>query len=109
MPCSALPLSRFAQVNGQELAELDMSQWRQRLGWLSQNPQLFHASLRDNLLLARPAASDAELEAVLRRAQAWEFVSEKGWTIGSGIRRAVSPSARPSASPWPAPCSSTPS
>ena len=72
------PYRGSLKVNGQELAELDMSQWRQRLGWLSQNPQLFHASLRDNLLLARPAASDAELEAVLRRAQAWEFVSEKG-------------------------------
>lgn len=72
------PYRGSLKVNGQELAELDMSQWRQRLGWLSQNPQLFHASLRDNLLLARPAASDAELEAVLRRAQAWEFVSERG-------------------------------
>jgi len=34
-----------------------MSQWRLQLGWLSQNPQLFHASLRDNLLLAKPTAS----------------------------------------------------
>ena len=66
-------------VNGQELAELDMSQWRLQLGWLSQNPQLFHASLRDNLLLARPTASDAELEAALVRAQAWEFAREKGF------------------------------
>lgn len=55
-----------------------MSQWRRRLGWLSQNPQLFHASLRDNLLLAKPAASDDELEEALKRAQAWEFAMEKG-------------------------------
>lgn len=72
------------KVNGQELAELDMSQWRQQLGWLSQNPQLFHASLRDNLLLARPSASDAELEAALKRAQAWEFASEKGFDYQVG-------------------------
>ena len=65
-------------VNGVELRTLDISQWRQQLGWLSQNPQLFHSSLRDNLLLARPSASDAELEAALKRAQAWEFVNEKG-------------------------------
>ncbi|MGE6267350.1 heme ABC transporter permease/ATP-binding protein CydD [Aeromonas media] len=71
-------------VNGQELAELDMSQWRLQLGWLSQNPQLFHASLRDNLLLARPTASDAELEAALVRAQAWEFVKEKGFDYPVG-------------------------
>lgn len=66
------------KVNGQELASLDMSQWRLQLGWLSQNPQLFHASLRDNLLLAKPSASDAELEEALQRAQAWEFAREKG-------------------------------
>ncbi|MFM5582339.1 cysteine/glutathione ABC transporter permease/ATP-binding protein CydD [Aeromonas veronii] len=66
------------KVNEQELATLDMSQWRLQLGWLSQNPQLFHASLRDNLLLAKPTASDAELEDALKRAQAWEFAMEKG-------------------------------
>ncbi|MEE1952052.1 heme ABC transporter permease/ATP-binding protein CydD [Aeromonas sp. 75A] len=66
------------KVNGLELATLDMSQWRLQLGWLSQNPQLFHASLRDNLLLAKPTASDAELEDALKRALAWEFAMEKG-------------------------------
>lgn len=66
------------KVNGLELATLDMSQWRLQLGWLSQNPQLFHASLRDNLLLAKPSASDGELEDALKRAQAWEFAMEKG-------------------------------
>ncbi|HEH9425974.1 TPA: cysteine/glutathione ABC transporter permease/ATP-binding protein CydD [Aeromonas sobria] len=66
------------KVNGLELATLDMTQWRLQLGWLSQNPQLFHASLRDNLLLAKPTASDGELEDALKRAQAWEFAMEKG-------------------------------
>ncbi|WP_404836881.1 heme ABC transporter permease/ATP-binding protein CydD [Aeromonas media] len=78
------PYRGSLRVNGQELAELDMSQWRLQLGWLSQNPQLFHASLRDNLLLARPTASDAELEATLVRAQAWEFAREKGFDYPVG-------------------------
>ncbi|MGU5814285.1 heme ABC transporter permease/ATP-binding protein CydD [Aeromonas hydrophila] len=72
------------KVNGQELASLDMSQWRRQLGWLSQNPQLFHASLRDNLLLANPSASDSELEDALKRAQAWEFAMEKGLDYAVG-------------------------
>ncbi|WP_426698010.1 heme ABC transporter permease/ATP-binding protein CydD [Aeromonas hydrophila] len=72
------------KVNGQELASLDMSQWRRQLGWLSQNPQLFHASLRDNLLLANPSASDSELEEALKRAQAWEFAMEKGLDYAVG-------------------------
>ncbi|MEZ6930261.1 cysteine/glutathione ABC transporter permease/ATP-binding protein CydD [Aeromonas sp. S16(2024)] len=78
------PYRGSLRVNGQELADLDMSQWRLQLGWLSQNPQLFHASLRDNLLLARPTASDAELEAALVRAQAWEFAKEKGFDYPVG-------------------------
>ncbi|WP_429107418.1 heme ABC transporter permease/ATP-binding protein CydD [Aeromonas media] len=78
------PYRGSLRVNGQELTELDMSQWRLQLGWLSQNPQLFHASLRDNLLLARPTASDAELEAALVRAQAWEFAREKGFDYPVG-------------------------
>lgn len=72
------PYRGSLRVNDVELHTLDISQWRRQLGWLSQNPQLFHASLRDNLLLAKPAASDAELEAVLTRAEAWSFVKEKG-------------------------------
>ncbi|WAG08753.1 cysteine/glutathione ABC transporter permease/ATP-binding protein CydD [Aeromonas jandaei] len=72
------------KVNGLELATLDMSQWRLQLGWLSQNPQLFHASLRDNLLLAKPTASDAELEEALKRAQALEFAMEKGFDYPVG-------------------------
>ncbi|MFM5031561.1 cysteine/glutathione ABC transporter permease/ATP-binding protein CydD [Aeromonas media] len=78
------PYRGSLRVNGQELTELDMSQWRLQLGWLSQNPQLFHASLRDNLLLARTTASDAELEAALVRAQAWEFAREKGFDYPVG-------------------------
>ncbi len=78
------PYRGSLKVDGVELQTLDMSQWRARLGWLSQNPQLFHASLRDNLLLAKPSASDAELEAVLQRAQAWEFAREKGFDYKVG-------------------------
>ncbi len=47
-------------------------------GCTSLIPLLFHTSLRDNLLLSKPSASDAELEAALKRAQAWEFAMEKG-------------------------------
>ena len=46
MPCSALLPIVVSQVNGQELASLDMSQWRLQLGWLSQNPSCF-SLLRD--------------------------------------------------------------
>lgn len=44
--------------------------WRRRVGYVPQDPFLFHRSVRDNLLLARPEASEAELWAALETAAA---------------------------------------
>lgn len=48
-------------VDGEPLAGLAPEQWRRRVAWLPQQPRLFHATLRDNLLLARPAATSDEI------------------------------------------------
>ncbi len=50
------------------LSELDPPSWHAQLGWLGQHPYLFHASLRDNLLLAAPGADDGALYAALAEA-----------------------------------------
>jgi ABC-type transport system involved in cytochrome bd biosynthesis fused ATPase/permease subunit len=39
-----------------------------------QDSHLFSASIRENVRLARPEASDAEIEAALRRARLWHWV-----------------------------------
>ncbi|MGL5947890.1 MAG: heme ABC transporter permease/ATP-binding protein CydD [Aeromonas sp.] len=65
-------------VDGQRLADLQPSAWRAALGWLGQNPPLFYGSLRENLALAAPAASDSALVAALTAANAAELVREKG-------------------------------
>jgi ATP-binding cassette, subfamily C, bacterial len=44
------------------------------IGYVSQTPQLFNASIRYNLLWAKPEASEAELWEALRLASAYEFV-----------------------------------
>ncbi|MBF9070858.1 thiol reductant ABC exporter subunit CydD [Streptacidiphilus fuscans] len=46
-----------------------------RIAWVPQHPYLFAGTVADNLKLARPDASDAELCAALTAAQAWEFVT----------------------------------
>lgn len=81
-----MPYRGSLKVDGQELRELDMVQWRRQVGWLSQHPQLLTASVRDNLQLAAPRADDAALELALRRAQAWEFVAARGldYRLGDG-------------------------
>ncbi len=47
---------------------VDLDALRERIGFVTQDTQLFSGSIRDNLLFARPDASDAECLDVLRRA-----------------------------------------
>jgi ATP-binding cassette, subfamily C, bacterial CydC len=46
------------------------------IGIVTQDTHLFNETLRDNLLLARPEATDLEIESALKRAQLAEFVSQ---------------------------------
>lgn len=62
------------QINGTEMRDLNPEAWRQRLSWVGQNPQLPAATLRENVLLARPDASEAELNAALDSAWVSEFL-----------------------------------
>ena len=47
---------------------------RRAVGVVAQGTHLFNETLRDNLLLARPGATDSEVESALERAQLIEFV-----------------------------------
>ncbi len=61
-------------VNGEDLAQIELAAWRTRLAWLPQQPRLFHGSLRENLLMARPDADDAALREAARLAQIEGFI-----------------------------------
>lgn len=63
-------------INGVDVREVTLQDLRSRIGVVSQDPFLFDGSVRDNLLLAKEDASEAELEAALEGACAWEFVSK---------------------------------
>ena len=62
------------RINQAELSALDPDEWRTHLSWVGQNPQLPAATLRENVLLARPDASEEELQSVLDRAWVSEFL-----------------------------------
>ena len=61
-------------VGGVPLSEIDLAMWRARVAWVPQMPHLFHGSIADNLRLAKPGASDAELMAAAQAAHAHEFI-----------------------------------
>jgi ATP-binding cassette subfamily B protein len=56
--------------NGVESTRVNLDRLRERIGLVTQETQLFSGSIRENLLFARPGASDAECLAVLHQAAA---------------------------------------
>lgn len=69
-----LPYEGSLRVNGVELSALDPDSWRNAISWVGQNPQLPAATLRENVLLSRPDASEAALQAALDKAWVSEFL-----------------------------------
>lgn len=65
---------KLLRVNGIELSALDPDSWRNAISWVGQNPQLPAATLRENVLLSRPDASEAALLAALDKAWVSEFL-----------------------------------
>ncbi len=63
-------------LDGKPLASLSKEWLRDHTGFVTQESFLFNTSLRKNLLLARPDASDDELWAALEAANAADFVRD---------------------------------
>ncbi len=55
------PQAGTIDVDGVLIDDLDLEQWREGLGWMSQHPRLLAASLADNLRVARRDADDRDL------------------------------------------------
>ncbi len=73
------------KLDGVSLQELDMRAWRQSIGYVPQETILFHDSVLMNVSLGDPAIEDAQVEAALRDAGAWNFVS----ALPEGVRSSV--------------------
>jgi ATP-binding cassette subfamily B protein len=54
--------------NGHPSSTVDLDQLRNRIGFVTQDTQLFSGTIRENLLFVNPAATDAECLDVLRKA-----------------------------------------
>jgi len=61
-------------LGGVDLARLSAAEVRSRMAWLSQGTRLFSDTIRDNLRLALPEATDAEMWQALEQAQIAELV-----------------------------------
>jgi ATP-binding cassette, subfamily C, bacterial CydC len=62
-------------IAGRDVRELRQSDVRRNFALAGQNAHVFNSTIRANLSLARPGATDAELEDALRRARIHEWVA----------------------------------
>jgi len=85
-------------LDGQELRRYSQVDVRRMFSVVSQNTYLFNASLRENLLLARPWATQADLETACLQAELHDFimslpegyetfVGERGLNLSGGERQ----------------------
>jgi ABC-type multidrug transport system fused ATPase/permease subunit len=87
-------------VDGHDVRELELVSLRRQIGIVLQTSLLFSDSIRENIRYGRPEASEAEVIAAARAAQAHEFilgfpqgydtvVGERGVTLSGGQRQRV--------------------
>ena len=62
--------------NGQDIRRYSLHDLRDQIGIVAQDTYIFNDTLLANLLLARPAASDAEVESAVEQAQLTDFVRQ---------------------------------
>jgi ATP-binding cassette subfamily B multidrug efflux pump len=61
-------------VDGQNIAHVTQNSLRQQIGMVTQDTSLLHRSVRDNILYGRPDATEADMIAAAKRAEAHEFI-----------------------------------
>ena len=63
-------------VGGVDLIEVDLEAWRARIGWVGQQPTLFHGTIRSNIELGDQDAAAAEVVAAAQAARVTSFADE---------------------------------
>ncbi len=73
-----LPYEGSLQVNGVELNQCDLKQWREQISWVGQNPLLLHGSIKENITLGNVDVSNNDINHALDDSFAMEFVHQHG-------------------------------
>jgi ATP-binding cassette, subfamily B, beta-glucan exporter len=95
------PQSGSIRIDGDDIRDVTLSSLRRNIGVVFQEPMLFARSIRENLQVGRPDATDEEMIQALERAQAIEFITrqadgldtiigERGRSLSGGERQRLS-------------------
>jgi len=88
------------RIDGVDLHKLSITQWRKMIGYVPQELTLFHDTIFANVTLGDSEYNEADVEAALIKAGAWDFVSglpdkmatvvgEHGAKISGGQRQRI--------------------
>ncbi len=94
------PTDGAVRLDGHDLRDLTLESLARHIGMVTQETYLFHDTLRNNLLYARPEATGAELEAACQAANIHEFIAalpdgyetlvgERGYRLSGGEKQRV--------------------
>ncbi len=70
------PADGLVTLDGRDLRAYRQEDVRRAIAVAGQDAYLFSTSIRENVRLGKPDASDAEIEAALRRARIWDWLAE---------------------------------
>lgn len=88
------------KIGGHDLRDVTQNSLREAIGYVPQEPLLFHRSLRENIAYGNPAATDQQIIAAAKKAGAYEFiktmpdgldtlVGERGIKLSGGQRQRI--------------------
>ncbi len=61
-------------IDGFDMKDFNLGWLRRQIGVVRQEPILFHGTISENIKLAKPSATDVEVERVCRMANAHDFI-----------------------------------
>ncbi len=87
-------------IDGQDITKITQDDLRKSIAFVSQEPILFHRTLRENIAYGKPGSSEKEIVDAAKRANAYEFiktlpngfdtiVGERGIKLSGGQRQRV--------------------
>ena len=94
------PQTGEIRVDGRPLGDLDVRSWRHSIGYVPQENLLLHDSIFHNVVLGDPSLTRTQVEAALKIAEAWDFVTrlpngidtivgERGTLLSGGQRQRI--------------------
>jgi ATP-binding cassette, subfamily B, bacterial len=94
------PTAGSVRIGGHDLRDITLDSLHDAVGVVTQDAHLFHDTIRENLLYARPQATEHELVLACQAAQIWDLVSgladgldtvvgDRGYRLSGGEKQRI--------------------